>query len=150
MLRLACNHPQLIPDDIELQRSGPSYTVDTLLHIRRMRPDWIPCWILGWDAFALLHLWHRWEHVMGLCNLVVVERPGEAQALPEPVANLCQIHEKNMLSATGTGQIQRLNVPMRDVSATQVRARIQRQQPCEDLLEHSVNDYIIEHGLYEN
>lgn len=156
MLQLACDNKRLVADDIELSRQGPSYTIDTLEQYRAANPDWVPCWILGWDAFITLPQWHRWREIVQLCNLVVVKRPASGQdhnsmdgLAPIEIQQLCHQHETKTLSTTTVGQILRLDIPMLDVSATQIRTRIRDHEPCEDLLVEPVNAYIMEHGLYE-
>ena len=69
-------HPAFRVDTRELQRSGPSYTFDTLVSLREELGDTGLCLLMGMDAFADLTTWHRWDELIELCHLVVMTRPG--------------------------------------------------------------------------
>lgn len=76
MIKLAiAGHPEWIADDIDLQRPGPSYMIDTLeiLHQRQPHSTW--CLILGMDAFLQFDQWRQWHKILTLCHLIVVNRP---------------------------------------------------------------------------
>ena len=151
MLRLACaEHSGLVADDIELVRSGESYTVATVEAVRRAHADNVPCWILGQDAFATLPIWHRWQELLDYCNLIVVVRPGDIREEPKAVQRLCAEHETAHFDDSRTGQIWRLALPMREVSATRIRAKLAPNGDVEDLLAAPVYTYIRQHQLYLN
>ena len=156
MLRLACaEHGGLIPDAVELQRKGMSYTIDTVeaLHVAGD----IPCWILGQDAFATLPAWHRWQALMNFCNLVVVSRPGDVREEPREVKRLCDAHEVHRFASDAVGQVYRLRAPMLEISATQVRAllcsrqdeKLTANEATQDLLADPVCTYITQYQLYQ-
>ena len=63
-------------DDCELERDGPSYTVDTLAAMRQEQPDVPMGLILGMDAFLGLTSWHRWDDILSYAHIVVAHRPG--------------------------------------------------------------------------
>ena len=70
MMRLAVeDNTKLIVDQRELQREGPSYTVDTLLELRQEFPDTPLCLIIGSDAFLGLDSWHQWKKIPQLAHL---------------------------------------------------------------------------------
>ncbi len=64
--------------DIELKRSGPSYTLDTLLALRGSNPHAEMFLVLGWDAASQLRSWYRPDEVLALAPVIVVTRPGRA------------------------------------------------------------------------
>jgi nicotinate-nucleotide adenylyltransferase len=78
-------HPAFAPSDVELRREGPSYTLDTLLELRRQWPEAEPFLILGSDAFAEIGTWREPRRVAELCTLVVIERPGADAPAAEPI-----------------------------------------------------------------
>ena len=79
MTRLACaEFPGLVADGREVERAGPSYTVDTLESLHEQDRGRPLALLLGVDAFMGLAGWHRWERLFTLAHLVVVERPGTA------------------------------------------------------------------------
>ena len=149
MLQLACAaYEELVADDSEIRRHGRSYTVSTLTHVHERFPGSIPCWILGQDSFATLPSWHRWQELLSLCNLIVVDRPGLQLQEPEAVRALCALHETQAFRPDVLGQIVRLDLPMQDISATQIRGIISRGGDPAHLLAAPVNAYIKRHGLY--
>ena len=77
MVRRACaGHKQLVADDWELRHpSGPSYTLATLKHYKRLIGARPLVFVVGADSFAGLHRWHRWREFPALCHLAVVPRP---------------------------------------------------------------------------
>ncbi len=149
MLCLACaEHETLVPDDVELKRAGKSYTIDTVAQLRKTNPAAIPCWIMGQDAFATLPTWYRWQSLLSWCNLIVVARPGDERPEPPEVAALCKKHEVATLHSDKIGQIARLDLPMLQVSATQIRRLVAAGEPVEHLLADPVYTYIRQHRLY--
>jgi nicotinate-nucleotide adenylyltransferase len=149
MLCLACAEcPGLTADDSELHRQGKSYTIDTVAALRASAAANVPCWILGQDAFATLPVWHRWQSLLDYCNLVVVERPGTSQVEPQQVQDLSAAFEVTTFDQTRIGQIYRVGVPMKEVSATDIRARLATGNTVEHLLAAPVYTYIRQHRLY--
>ena len=67
--------PEFVIDTRELERAGPSYTVDTLESLRTEYPDEALCLLLGMDAFLGLPGWHEWERLLDLAHIVVANRP---------------------------------------------------------------------------
>jgi nicotinate-nucleotide adenylyltransferase len=78
MLELAvAGEPGLRVDRRELQRPGPSYTVETLRELRAELGDARPiAWLVGGDSLGQLQSWHRWRDLFGLAHLLVAQRPG--------------------------------------------------------------------------
>lgn len=157
MLRLACaNDPALIPDDLEIQRAerqtAPSYTVDTLLELRRALPNEPVLWVIGSDALAGLPTWHRWQALPDLAHLVVLRRPGGALPDTGPVAELLAARQVEgaapALRAKPAGAIVVLELEMLPISATAVREALASGAPVDKLLPPAVTAYILQHRLY--
>ena len=111
--------------DIEVNRSGPTYTVDTLRQLAA--PDRELFLILGADAAAGLDSWHEPEEIRALANLVVVDRAGEHHA------------------DDGATHVE---IPRLDISSTDLRARIAAGRPVYGLIPIAVVRRIHERGLY--
>ena len=107
----------------------------------------VPCWVMGLDAYATLTQWYQWHRLLEECNLIVVERPGEVVDLPEEVLRLEKQYRVEALGDR-VGQILHLDVPMKEVSATDIRRKIAQGSPVEHLLMPSVYNYIRQHKLY--
>lgn len=115
---------------VELDREGPTYTVDTLREVQAAESDAELWLLLGADAAALLDAWRDPEEVQLLANIAVAARPGTA-AHEFSVRGFTVVHLDEM-----------------DVSSTDVRARLVRGEPVTGLVPGAVEDYIRERGLY--
>src|SRR6202008_2581069 len=73
----------LLVDHLGIRRDGPSYTVDTLAELHKLHPRTPLCLLMGADAFAHLHMWHRWKEILQLAHLAVIQRPGAEQPSAE-------------------------------------------------------------------
>jgi nicotinate-nucleotide adenylyltransferase len=149
MLQAAlATEPCLQADDRELRRSGQSYSIDTLQTFRTEIGSERPLlFTLGFDAFLHFQQWHRWDEILTLTHLVVVQRP--AYSLPpngwyEPFLST----NPDDLRTTPAGRIYLLPVTALDISATQVRGLLKQGKNPRYLLPDSVLDYIQRHQLY--
>lgn len=113
-------------DTRELDRDGPSYTVDTLALLRREIGSQRPLLLLvGADAFASLPQWHRGEDLLELAHLGVMTRPGVAARWPESLRRTWAARRADDVAAlrsTPAGGILELAVTALDISASAVRA----------------------------
>ncbi len=117
---------RLIIDARELNRQGPSYTVDTLTQLRdELGPERPLILLLGADAFAGLPSWHRWRELFALAHVAVLTRPGPRTPLADALA--AEVASRRSagiapLSRNPAGCIHELAVTALDVSASQIRA----------------------------
>ena len=114
---------------IELKRPGPSYTVDTLRHLREREPEAEFVLLLGADAAADLPAWKEAERLPELARIAVFARPGSA------VPDLA-------------GITARVEVPAIDISATEVRRRARGGLSLRYWVPDAVAEYIARHRLY--
>jgi nicotinate-nucleotide adenylyltransferase len=150
MLQLACaGHPRLVPDDREMRRSRPSYTVDTLEELHHEQPGVPLWWVIGSDAFALLPSWHRWERVLELASLIVLKRPGHPLELDPVLEALLERCRVESVVDVRAGGILILSRPMEDVAARDIRAALAAGKPVGHLLPEPVANYISRHHLYQ-
>jgi nicotinate-nucleotide adenylyltransferase len=134
MLRLAlAGEPRFVLDRIEIQRPGPSYTLDTVRELAAAQPGTQWFLIIGHDQYAGLHTWNGWRQLLGLVTLAVANRPGETREVHEDVRR------------TGHRVVP---LPMLDISATQVRQRVAAGQDISTLVPPEVARYIDSHRLY--
>ena len=136
MLRLAMgDEPRYVLDRIELERSGPSYTLDTVRALQRQRPgnEWFL--VIGADQYATLHTWAHWRTLLGLVTLAVAARPGETPPVHAEVAALAH---------------RAVPLAMMDISSTDIRARVAAGLPVDRLVPDAVARYIDQQALYTN
>ncbi len=138
MARLAAAEASNVDaDGIEVERPGPSYTVDTLRELTSAHPNAELVFITGIDAIAEIQTWKEPYEVLNLCTMVAVHRPGFPvdildAALPEPLRRRIIIHD----------------IPEIGISSTMIRNRVASGLPIRHLTPDSVVEYILRHGLY--
>jgi nicotinate-nucleotide adenylyltransferase len=148
----------LAADRVEIDRAGPSYTVDTLGALRATHPDLPLALIVGADAFAKLNEWRHWERIFALAHFVVVERPGAPPTgadLPEPLRTHWERRlttDTARLARTLAGSIVRVAVTPQPIAASAIRAELARgragRERVRGLLPAAVLDYIDRNHLY--
>lgn len=154
MVELAITgNPLFTLDGRELERSTPSWTVETLEQIRAEKGHQQPlAFIIGQDSLIGLPRWHRWEALLSLCHLLVCQRPGYPLTMETP--ELQQWLEKHRtdsaeeLHQQPAGKIFIAPTPMYDISATTIRQRLESGQACDDLVPAAVLDFIHQQRLY--
>ncbi|MBL1259955.1 MAG: nicotinate-nucleotide adenylyltransferase [Thiotrichaceae bacterium] len=152
MLQLAIEGmPSLLIDEREVRRQGPSYMVDTLASLRKELGDESLVLIIGWDAFVGLPRWHRWQQIIELAHLLVMQRPGHSVEPGGELVQLLQQHQTDdvsELAGRASGSVSLQTVDAVDVSSTEVRARFAAKEDVSDLLPVAVSAYIKEQHLY--
>jgi nicotinate-nucleotide adenylyltransferase len=127
--------PRFVLDRIEIERAGPSYTLDTVQALHAARPQAQLFLVIGADQYAGLHTWRDWQVLLGLVTLAVANRPG---AVPPVNAEVLRFPHRV------------LPLPMLDISATDIRARAARGLPVDALVPAEVARYIDSHALYRS
>lgn len=143
--------PGLHVDDRELRRSGPSYTVDTLLSLRAELGATPLCLIVGMDAFLKLNTWHRWQELPKLAHIVAAHRPGWVGEPSGEIKQLLterQVDDPKRLTASTTGCIFLCPITPLDISSSQIRRLIAEENGAGFLLPESVLKIIKAEGLY--
>lgn len=140
---------QLVVDDRELQRDGPSYSVDTLLSLRQEFSDNPLFLILGSDAFRQLETWSRWTQLLDLAHIVVLQRAGEPLDLSEQLKQWWSDHKATSADRyLPAGKIWPLAVTALAISATEIRAQRASGQSVQFLVPEAVLTAINQLGLY--
>ncbi len=141
MCRLAAAaYPFLSVSDMELQRGGNSYTVDTLLALKERYPDAALYLACGGDMLVTLWQWRRYEEIIRLAAIIAVERPGTDRAAFEE-----GIHR---VEGDG-GRVLPARMEPVALSSSEIRRRIAAGLPVDGLLPAGVADYIAAHHLYQ-
>jgi nicotinate-nucleotide adenylyltransferase len=135
---LIADTPGLSACSLELERGGPSYTVDTLRAIHSAHPEARLTFIVGADIASTLSGWREPATLLELADIAVVDRDGSDRE--QLLATLAPINT--------AGRIRFLQMPSIDISSSQARARIAAGKPAEDLLGPAVASYIAQHALY--
>jgi len=140
-----------VVDDRELQREGPSYSVDTLAALRAEYPTRSLCLIVGMDAFLSLPRWYHWREILQLAHIIVAHRPGWRAPDMGPLGEL--------LADRGTGRVGDLHesragsiyihaVTQLEISSSDIRALVRAGRDPRFLMPDAVRELIDESGCY--
>lgn len=136
MTTLACAADErFIASGLDAPRDdgSPNYTVDLLETLAREYLDATRFHLVGLDSFLNLPRWREPERLLTLAEWIVVNRPG---------------FQLGSLALNAQAHIHILNSVNEDISATELRHRLEQGDPCLDLIPASVSAYIRAHGLY--
>jgi len=154
MLKLGIGEQsQLLADDIELCRDGPSYTIDTLRAIRAQIGDSTALYLcVGMDVLASLDSWCDWQQLTDYCHIVVSSRPGyqvpQSGALANWIsARLCD--DLPTIKQSSAGKLHLCNLTMLGISSTAIRHKISTGEKIDYLTPTAVVNCIQQQHLYE-
>ena len=126
-------NPMFSVSRIDIDRDGPTYTVDTLGQVHQEFPEAELYFIIGADAVAGINTWNNPEKLMELANFIAVSRPGHKIEMPfEPA-----------------GPIQTLEIPALAISSTDCRERVRNNLPLWYLVPDGVVRFIQKNNLYK-
>jgi nicotinate-nucleotide adenylyltransferase len=114
--------------DIEVNKTGPTYTFETLQELHKKYPNSELILILGSDAVAGFYTWKEPNLVKTLARIYVVQRAGDF---------------------TQDWHFDRIQMPPIEISSTEIREKVKNNESISELVPKSVNDYISANGLYK-
>lgn len=152
------DNPRFTLDERELHRSGASYTFDTLQSLKdELGNDTSLVLLMGSDAFIKLNTWHRWQELLSLCHITLVQRPvspaASKETLPKVLEEFLHDHyteDGNDLHTHAAGFITMQQITALDISATQIRGLLAKKQSVRYLMPDNVINYIQAQRLYQN
>jgi len=159
LLKIALKgYADVVIDERELNRDGPSFMVDTLKSLRSDFPDEDLCLIIGMDAFMCITTWFQWRSLFDLCHLVVTTRPGfnensiidQMRAEDYQFLSTKMVAHADALRPRETGKILLKSVPQLDISSTQIRAKLLRNEDVSEWMPEDVSSRLSEDSLLEN
>ncbi|MFD6698884.1 MULTISPECIES: nicotinate-nucleotide adenylyltransferase [unclassified Microbacterium] len=128
------SNPSFTVSRVDIDRDGPTYTIDTLRDLKAQRPEAEFFFITGADAVAQILSWRDHDELWDLAHFVAVSRPG------------------HVLSTDGLppGDVSQLEVPALAISSTDCRSRVREGDPVWYLVPDGVVQYIAKHHLYRS
>jgi nicotinate-nucleotide adenylyltransferase len=127
------SNPRFSVSRIDIERSGPTYTIDTLRDVREIHPPETELFfITGADALAQMLGWRDMEELFGLAHFVGCTRPGHQLSDP----------------GLPNGQVSLVEVPALAISSTECRQRVRSGEPIWYLVPDGIVQYINKRGLY--
>lgn len=152
MLQLATKHlPQFYINEIELRREGPSYMVDTLTELNQELPHAALGLIVGVDVLTKFNTWHRWQSILQLAHLIVVNRPDYELPHEHWLQSLLQQHrcdQHEQLISQKNGYIYFHDMPPNFTSASNIRRLLQEGEDITNEVPSNVAAYISQNHLY--
>jgi nicotinate-nucleotide adenylyltransferase len=147
--------PEFTVSRLEIDRDGPSYSIDTLRAVRaEVGGATRIVFVVGWDAFRELHTWREHAAIFGVCDVVVVTRPPAPDRLAHgdiPVAAREAFWYENASESFRhrSGHVLTLQrITALDISAAAIRGHVAAGRSIRFLTPPAVVSYIAEHGLY--
>jgi len=128
------SNPRFTVSRVDIDRAGPTYTIDTLRDLKALRPDAELFFITGADAIAQILSWRDHDELWDLAHFVAVSRPG------------------HVLNTDGlpSDDVSQLEIPALAISSTDCRDRVRRGHPVWYLVPDGVVQYIAKHHLYRS
>ena len=153
--RAIAGNPAFAVDALELERDGPSYTVDTLrVFGARLAPE-LPVFVIGSDVFAELATWREPKALLALAHFAVLTRPPHGTAslaewIPaELAADLVLAPDGQEARHRSAGSwVRRVPITALDISSTDVRRRLSEGRSVRYLLPEPVLDDVLQSGVY--
>jgi nicotinate-nucleotide adenylyltransferase len=149
------DYPDFQASDLELQRSGKSFSVDTLEILRQQDPHGERYFIIGLDSYRDIASWKEFSRIFSLSHVVVTTRPGivvKEPLEPLPVAmhqDFCYDKGSKKIRYKSGNCLIFLEETKLDISSSQIRARLKEGQPIKHLVPAAVAAYIEKNGLYK-
>ena len=143
LLTLAISgHAAFRVEDMEEERSGPSYTVDTLTQLQRERPGDDLSFIIGSDSLHDLRIWHQPRRILELAALLVVARAGFSTFSAKELKATLQLDDDFSL------RYQMVEAPLVAIASRDIRQHIAEGRSVRYMIPRAVEAYIQEKGLY--
>ncbi|MGZ3774931.1 MAG: nicotinate (nicotinamide) nucleotide adenylyltransferase [Pseudobdellovibrionaceae bacterium] len=142
-------------DDQEIKRGGVSYTIDTVMNLRKTYEASDLYLVVGADKFDELSQWKDYQKLLTETNLIVTTRPGyetpeSLDEMPGYLKPFVSDFDFNFIELNTGRNIQFITLRDVDVSATEIRKWLRTGKPVEKYLPLAVESYIKEHKLYRN
>jgi nicotinate-nucleotide adenylyltransferase len=145
MLALAISgHPPFRVEELEKDRAGPSYTVDTLMQLQHQRPGDELCFIIGSDSLHDLPLWYQPRRILELATLLVVLRADW------PAFSARELKDSLKLGDDFALRYQVVEAPLITVASRDIRRRIGEGRSVRYMIPRAVEAYIADKGLYRD
>ena len=156
MVQLAiADNQRFVLDERELLRTGPSYTIDTLQSLRdELGATASITLFMGSDAFSQFDTWHRWQEIIHLCHIALVQRPqlrGHDTVLSKTLETFLHHHyseNSNDIHDLPAGIVTMRQITVLDISSTAIRHGLKFNDSVRYLMPDNVINYIKSNHLY--
>jgi len=140
-LTAICHNPAFDISRIETDRAGDAYTIDTIKQLRKICPTNAEIlFVIGADALLEIESWRSVAELFTLCKFVTIPRPGCSD---EKLKDCIALLQKNY-----NAQISLLEIPLLEISGTDIRERLAKGESASGLMPRAAEDYARQNGLY--
>lgn len=144
---------QFVADDQEIKRGGLSYTIDTIMQMRKMTKAEDLYLIMGIDNFEKLNEWKDFKKILSEANLVVTTRPGhelpaDQSELPNFIKDMVADFDFNFIELNTGRSVQFLTLKDVEISSSEIRKKLRIGKPVDQYLPLGVEKFIKENKLY--
>lgn len=123
----------------EIDRSGMSFMLDTLISLKQDYADEKLCLIIGMDAFLTISHWYQWRSLFDYCHMVVTARPGfELPADLDAELRDRLVDSADALEQNESGKILIKSVSLLDISSSEIRQRVANAEDISELMPRNV------------
>jgi nicotinate-nucleotide adenylyltransferase len=157
MVRLAvAGNPRFAVSELEGERGGKSYSVDTLRHLREQYPDDELFFIVGSDSFRDFSSWREYAAIFSLCNMVVADRPDAVitslyASLPVAITGeFCYYDAEQRLAHRSGFSVYHFKGEPLHISSSAIRELVRQGRSIRYLVPDPVVHYIKEQGFYQH
>lgn len=134
------SNPYFYVSAIELERPGPSYSIDTVSKLIQLYGEHTEFYfITGADAVQDLPTWEKIDKLLTMCHFIAATRPGCLSGLDDVI---------RYFGVQGRERIHRLATPELEISSTDIRDRVRNGRSIKYIVPESVENYILKEGLY--
>lgn len=134
------DRPNMQALDIEINRPGNTYTIDTIKELQSLYPEHEFYFIIGADCLFSMEFWYRADEIFSSCHLLVARRDGKSRYE-------MRLKAKDLKERFGA-KIRILEFQEMDISSTMIRERIKSGKPTEDLLPGKIAEEIRKKGYF--
>lgn len=143
MCKIMCRAlPHITLSTIEIEREGPSYTIDTLNELAEIHENSSFYWVIGYDNLPSVLKWKNSEELLNKYGLIIVNRSGFSNETAEAVIQILNTDYRTDLI--------RINIPNIELSSTLLRSRAHDHLSLIGYTLESISDYIHENNLYQH
>lgn len=125
---------------IEIHRKGTTYTIDTIMELKKEYNEDEIYFIIGSDIIFEIEKWKSFEELIQLCKFILLYRPGkEEDHIDKKIEELYSAYKI---------QFEKVKSPLIEISSTEIRARVKNKLSIKYLVPESVEEYILKNNLY--
>lgn len=142
----------IVVDERELRKPTCSYSYDSVSEIRMERGDQAVMYmVIGMDSWQAFSSWHRWEDILQLTNILIIDRPNVGSVDDQSLLRYLHQHQVSLAQKYHytCGKVLFLDMPLHAVASSEIRQKVVAGEGISELVPSSVEKYIQDNHLYQ-